>query len=152
MPRSERLQELLKPSWEREPVNSENKLATQNAFSTGLERVRTSISNAVSYAVTRLNQMIESVKEKFRTLKSKVSQTFKSRDTVRTFVTNQVNSLVKHANLESIQEAWVAIREAVDRRILSHFKSKKAFLQLLEPIKKKYEQLKFYMFGTKPTA
>jgi hypothetical protein len=85
--------------------------------------------------------MIESVKSRFRTLKSKLSQSFKSRADIRTFVTTQVNSLVKHANLQSLQEAIVALRDTFDRKVLSHFKSKKAFMELLEPIKKKYQQL-----------
>ena len=91
-PRVDRLNSLLK-----EP--GQTQLSRSNAFSTGIEIVRTTVTNAVNFAVTKLNQMIESVKQRFRTLKSKVSQTFKSRESIRTFVTTQVNTLVRHANL-----------------------------------------------------
>ena len=93
---------------------------------------------AVGHAVNKINKMIESVKSKFRTLKSNVSQSLKSREQIRTYVTTQVNAFVSYANAEGIKEAFVAIRESIDRRLLSHFKSKKAFMQLLDPLRKRY--------------
>lgn len=102
--------------------------------------------------MTRLNQMIEAVKTKFRTLKSSVSQKFKSRESLRTFVTTQVSRVVKHANLEGVKQAIVAIRENIDSKIVSHFKSKKAFLQLVDPLLKKYHQLVQRLTGKAPAA
>ena len=113
-------------------------LQRQSPQLTGINKVSASISNAVGYAVTKINQIIESVKKRFRTLKSNLSQNLKTRDQIRTYVTTQVNRLVKAANLETLQETMIALRDSIDQKILSHFKSKKAFMQLLEPIRKRY--------------
>ena len=55
-------------------------LVKQAPLAHGVSKFTSSISNAVGFAVTKINKMIESVKTKIRTLKSSVSQNFKSRE------------------------------------------------------------------------